>query len=49
MENENVSEQNVSVDTPPAQTLSGRAPIASGERILQHGSDDHRAPGDCQR
>lgn len=49
MENENVSQQNAQVDTPPAQTLSGRAPIPSGERVLQHGSDDHRPAGDCQR
>ena len=34
---------------PPAQTLSGNAPIASAERVLTHGPDDHRLDDDCER
>lgn len=49
MEQENVSEQGASVDTPVAQTLTGAKPIASGEQVLQHGSDNHRAAGHRQR
>ena len=33
----------------PAQTLSGNMPIASGERVLQHGSDDQRIDDDSER
>lgn len=36
-------------DALPAQTLSGNAPISSGERVLQHGSDDHRLDADFER
>ncbi len=36
-------------DAPPAQTLSGNAPIASAERVLTHGPDDHRLDDDCER
>lgn len=38
-----------SESAPPAQTLSGNVPIASGERVLQHGSDDHRLDDDRER
>lgn len=33
----------------PAQTLSGNAPIASAERVLTHGSDDHGLDADRER
>lgn len=47
MNEENVCEQKH--DAPPAQTLSGNAPIASAERVLNHGPDDHRLDNDCER
>lgn len=34
---------------PPTQTLSGNAPIASAERVLTHGPDDHRLDDDRER
>jgi hypothetical protein len=34
---------------PPAQTLSGNAPIASAEQVLTHGPDDHRVDHNCER
>lgn len=49
MEQENVSEQNASVDTPVAQTLTGNNPIESAERVLIHGSNDHRIDHNCKR
>lgn len=36
-------------DAPPAQTLSGDAPIPTGERVLTHGPDDHRHDDDRER
>ncbi|MBK8200300.1 MAG: hypothetical protein IPK75_18290 [Acidobacteria bacterium] len=36
-------------NAPPAQTLSGNAPIASAERVLQHGPDNHGLNADCER
>lgn len=33
----------------PPQTLSGNAPIASAERILQHGPDNHGLDADRER
>lgn len=47
MNEKNVCEQRN--DAPPAQTLSGNAPIASGERVLTHGPDDHRLDDDSKR
>lgn len=47
MIDENVLEQKT--DAPPAQTLSGNAPIASAERVLTHGSDNHRLDADRER
>lgn len=47
MNQENVCEQKPAA--PPAQTLSGNAPIASAERVLTHGPDDHRLDDDCER
>lgn len=38
-----------SESAPPAQTLSGNVPIASAERVLTHGPDDHRLDDDCER
>lgn len=32
-----------------AQTLSGDAPIPTGERVLQHGPDDHGLDADRER
>ncbi len=37
------------VNRAPTQTLSGNAPIASAERVLTHGPDDHRLDDDSER
>lgn len=47
MNEENVCEQRN--DAPPVQTLSGNAPIASAERVLTHGPDDHRNDDNTER
>lgn len=47
MNEEKVLEQKT--DAPPAQTLSGNAPIPTGERVLQHGPDNHRLDADRER
>jgi hypothetical protein len=47
MDNENVPEQKPAA--PPAQTLTGNAPIASEEKVLQQEPDDNRPAGDRQR
>lgn len=36
-------------EAPHAQTLSGDAPIPTGERVLQHGPDDHRNDDNTER
>lgn len=47
MNEENVLEQRN--DAPPAQTLSGNAPIASAEQVLTHGQDNHGLDADRER
>lgn len=47
MNEEKVLEQKT--DAPPAQTLSGNAPIASAERVIPYGPDDHRLNADRER